>query len=328
MIRRTPARARQAVAALAASCLLLSACSERKTEVKPPPTPAPDPGECETLTLAYDPGKGYEASAFVVGQIAESELGCEVVYRKTTSRQAWRLVARGRADAYLDAYGTEDLRARLARRKGPVTVVGPNGVRGGVDFLIPTFMYELGLQTSRDLSEVTRVGWGSTPPLITTLPELLPLAEAAVATLGLEYEVLDYTAIDPTATMSDLFTVPITDNTRKLAGVYLVVGPRSLLTSEPGRQVVDLPDSAANDCTPDEASTLCSLSDFTYTKIVSTEFANSNSSAYNLIYNYRLAREPAADILKLVDLSGYRVNATDATSWINTHKAVWRRWLE
>nr|MBA2445928.1 hypothetical protein [Nocardioidaceae bacterium] len=91
---------------------------------------------------------------------------------------------------------------------------------------------------------------------------------------------------------------------------------------------VDLPDSAARECAPDAASTLCSLSDFTYIKIVSTEFANSNSSAYNLIYNYRLAREPAADILKLVDLSGYRVNATDATSWINTHEAVWRHWLE
>ncbi|MBA2445799.1 MAG: hypothetical protein H0V49_10780, partial [Nocardioidaceae bacterium] len=238
--------------------------------MKPAPTPGPGPGKCETLTLAYDPGKGYEASAFVVGQIAESELGCEVVYRKTTSRQAWRLVARGRADAYLDAYGNEDLRARLARRKGPVTVVGPNGVRGGVDFLIPAFMYELGLQTSRDLGDVTRVGWGSTPPLISTLPELLPLAEAAVASLGLEYEVLDYTAIDSTATMSDLFTLPISDNTRKLPNVYLVVGPRSLLAVDPGRQVVDLPDSAASECAPDAASTLCSLSDFTYIKIVST----------------------------------------------------------
>ena len=74
-------------------------------------------------------------------------------------------------------------------------------------------------------------------------------------------------------------------------------------------------------------STLCSLRDFTYEKIVNTEFANSDSPAYNLIYNYRLGREPAAEILQLVALSGYRVNAADAASWINTHEDVWRRWL-
>lgn len=317
-------------AAIAAGGLSISACGggdqPAKTGGSAPP-PSPDSGNCEKLTLAYDPGKGYEASVFVVGNIAEAELDCEVAYLKTTSREAWRLVARGQADAYLDAYGNEDLRRRLAGPKGPVTVVGNNGVRGGVDLLVPSFMYELGLQTSRDLADEAHVGWGDSPPLLTTLPELLPLAEAAVAFLDLDYEVLDYSAIRPAATMSDLFTVASFDDSQQLPNVYLVEGPLSLLATGQGRQVVDLPESAAGDCAPGAVSTLCSLTDFTYEKIVNTEFANSDSPAYNLIYNYRLGREPAADILRLVVLSGYRVNAADGASWVNTHEDVWRRWL-
>ncbi len=63
------------------------------------------------LRIAYDPTNGYEASAFIVGKLAAEELDCDGHYVKTTTSKAWRLVARGDADVYLDAYGSPDLRA-------------------------------------------------------------------------------------------------------------------------------------------------------------------------------------------------------------------------
>ncbi|MBA3266102.1 MAG: hypothetical protein H0T14_06985 [Nocardioidaceae bacterium] len=331
----TPSRSRRTrggtVAELAALCLLLAACREADKPdgtVEPAPTPSSDEGQCGKLTLAYDPGKGYEPSAFVVGGIAEAELGCEVVYRKTTSRQAWRLVARGKADAYLDAYGNEDLREKVTGPKGSVTVVGPNGIHGGVRLVVPTFMYDLGLRTFRDLGDTTRIGWGSTPPVLTTLPELRALAEAAVEFSELDYEVRDYRTIQPTATMGDLLTATSFDDSHKLPNVYAIEGPRSLLASRPGREIIEIPESAASGCVPDRHTTLCSSADFTYEKIVSKELSTSSSPAYNLIYNYRLGRKSAGDILQLVDLSGYRFNAADASSWINTHEEIWRLWLQ
>lgn len=327
---RSRATLRLTASSIAALTLLVSACGGGDKPPKtadPAPTPVPESGQCEKLTLAYNPRTGYEASAFVVGEIAAAELGCEVAYRKTTSRQAWRLVARGQVDAYLDAYGNDDLREKFAGRKKSVTVVGPNGVRGDVDLVVPTFMYELGLQTSRDLADEARIGWGTTPPVLTTVPELLPLAQAVVTFTELDYQVRDYSTVKRQATMGDLLIAPSADDSRQLPNVYLVAGPRSLLTAGQGRQVVELPESAASDCAPDMVTNLCSLADFDYDKIVNTEFAESDSPAYNLIYNYRLGREPADDILQLVALSGYRVNGTDAASWVNTHEEVWRQWL-
>lgn len=316
--------------ALAALTLAVSACSGGDKPPKnadPAPTPSPESGQCESLALAYNPRNGYEASPFVVGEIAEAELGCEVTYRKTTTRQAWRLVARGQVDAYLDAYGNDDLREKFAGSKKSVTVVGPNGVHGGVAFVIPAFMYELGLKTSRDLADVARIGWGTTPPVVTTLPELLPLASAVVAFTELDYQVRDYSAVEPTATMGDLLLASSADDSRQLPNVYLVEGPRGLVTPGQGRQVIDVPESAGSECAPELAATLCEVTDFDYDKIVNTEFAQSDNPAYNLIYNYRLGREPADDIMQLVALSGYRVNAADAASWVNTHEEVWRQWL-
>ncbi|MEJ7708129.1 MAG: glycine betaine ABC transporter substrate-binding protein [Nocardioidaceae bacterium] len=224
-------------AVILAICLALSACGGNKAPKKAnaAPTPSADRGQCAELTLAYVPGNGYEASAFLVGSLAESELGCEVTYRKTTSRKAWRLVARGEADAYLDAYGNADLREKLVSNHGPVTVVGPNGVQGGVGLLAPYFMAGLGLETWRDLADVTRIGWGTSQPALTTVPELLPLARAVVDFLELDYEVDDYEKLTGGGVIADLPALAQSDDNRQIPNLYLVEGPRSLLANGPGR---------------------------------------------------------------------------------------------
>ncbi len=315
---------------VAVSCLVLASCGGNDTAAKPAPT-APSPGgssgDCGTFTIAYDPSHGYEASAFIVGSLAASQLHCRVRYVKTTSRQAWRLVAGGDADVYLDAYGGGHLRARLAGDGGPVTVVGPNGVIGGVDLLAPAYMGELGLSTAQDLPDVQRIGWAGSIPGITTVPELIPLATAFIEFQNLDYTVRDYNQVGAGHGMRSVLQQPRLDNDRETPYLYLAEGPRQLLGDGPGRTSVEIPESAAQACRPNRRSTLCSLADFKYLKIVNSEFARSKSPAYSLVYNYRLSRNDAATILELVTLSGYDVGAADMTSWLNTHKATWKRWL-
>ena len=88
------------------------------------PAPSASQQKCGDFTIAYDPTNGYEASAFIIGEIAAEQLDCDVTYVKTTSRRAWRLVARGGADVYMDAYGSPELREELTAEGGPVTVAG------------------------------------------------------------------------------------------------------------------------------------------------------------------------------------------------------------
>ncbi len=312
---------------------LATACGGDDSKRGATTTSAPEPrqatGECGDFTIAYDPTKGYEASAFIVGTLAEDELKCDVHYLKTTSHKAWRLVARGDADVYLDAYGDPDLARQLAGEDGPVTIVGRNGMAGGVDLLAPLFMGDLGLQTYRDLDDVDEIGWDEVTPAITTLPELLPLAHAFVESQNLDdYVVRDYSKVGVGGGMRDLLQQPRQDNDVHQPNLYLVEGPRGFLGDGTGRMSVEIPSSASRSCVPNAVSTLCSLNNFHYQKIVNSEFAESDSPAYNLVYKYQLSSEDAADILEIIELSGFDVMGADVASWINTHRHVWKRWLD
>jgi glycine betaine/proline transport system substrate-binding protein len=337
------ARTRVAAAGLVVAAVALAACSGSGKQAPPrssAPPPATSSGECGTFRIAYDPSNGYEASAFIVGTIAKRELGCDVEYVRTTSRNAWMLVADGEADTYLDAYGNQDLRAVLGVGGEPtddqssaplveptVNIVGPNGITGGVDLLAPAFMGDRGLDSAQDLGDPTRIGWGVTTPAITTTPELVRLARSIVNSLRLDYVVRDSVETHGRRGMRYLLDQPRTDDSRRIPSLSLVEAPQPLLGDGVGRHVVDLPESAADGCVPNQRTTLCSLRTFKYLKIVNADFARSGSPAYALVYHYELSTEDAATIEELVQLSGNNVGAVDVASWINTHKEAWRAWL-
>lgn len=319
---------RTGVAALMLSVAGCSGDAQIPDTASSAPPPVAVAGDCGSFTIAYDSSNGYEVSAFIVGRIATDELGCDVDYVNTTSRMAWRLVASGDVDVYLDAFGNTDLQQRLAAPGGPVTVVGANGILGGVDLLTPHFMAARGLSSARDLADVRRIGWGRTPPSITTVPGLLALTRAFVQSQDLDYQVRDYSGTSADSGVAQLLQQPRLDDEMHRANVYLVAAPRRFLGDGAGRQVVDIPESAARSCTPSGVSTLCSLDNFHYLKIVNSQFAHSETPAYNLVYNYRLNRAEAINVLEIVALSGYDVGSADAVSWINTHRDVWQPWLE
>jgi hypothetical protein len=231
------------------------------------------------------------------------------------------------ADVYLDAYGNKDLRRQLAGRDGSVTVVGPNGIPGGVDLLAPQFMGDEGLDTATDLPDVERIGWGSTTAAITTVPQLVRLAQSFVEFQQLDYAVRNTEEISQESGMRYLLPQPAMDNQHHQPNLYLAAAPLALLGDAPGRVSVTMPNSAAADCKPSAVTTLCSLRDFPYEKIVNSTFATSGSPAYTLVYNYLLRPQDVGTVEELVKLSGYNVGPADVTSWLNTHRLAWKRWL-
>jgi hypothetical protein len=200
-------------------------------------------------------------------------------------------------------------------------------VTGGVDLLAPAFMGDLGLESFQDLDDVARIGWGLATPAITTTPELLRLAHAVVKSQRLEYVVRNSVDVGHRRGMRYLLPQASGDDARGVPSLYLVEAPRALIGDSAGRHAVDLPESAADDCVPDEVSTLCSLANFRYLKIVNADFATSDSPAYALVYKYELSEQDAATVEELVQLSGYDVGEVDVSSWVNTHKEEWKSWL-
>jgi glycine betaine/proline transport system substrate-binding protein len=339
---RSRARVRTAAAGCVIALLALAACSGSGDGGSPQPSAPPPPrssGVCGVFRIAYDPSNGYEASAFIVGAVAERALHCDVEYVKTRSRDAWRLIADGGADVYMDAYGNDDLRAELGvgeptdgetsspPQEPKLNIIGPNGVKGAVSLLAPAFMGDRGLNRSQDLGDTARIGWGVTTPAITTTPELVRLAHRVVSSLRLDYVVRDSADIAGRRGMRFLLPQPRDDDLHGAPNLYLVEAPRQLLGDGVGRHVVDLPESSADGCVPNRVATLCSLATFRYVKIVNSDFAKSGSPAYSLVYHYELSDEDVATVEELVQLSGYDVGAVDVASWINTHKEAWQAWL-
>jgi ABC-type proline/glycine betaine transport system substrate-binding protein len=155
----------------------------------------------------------------------------------------------------------------------------------------------------------------------------MALAERFIEVVGIDYIVRDYVAVGAGDGMGDLIQQADLDQVTQQPGVYLVEGPRPLLGDGPSRVSVELPDSAGEGCEPQGPTTLCSLENFRYIKIANSDFAESGSPAYSLVFDYRLSRAEVDNVMEIVQLSGYDVGAADVVSWINTHEDVWSAWL-
>ncbi len=300
------------------------------TTLPAPPKPTDAHARCGRFTIAYAPSNGYELSAFIVGQLAKQELGCRVTMRPMTPRDAWRAVAKGTADVYLDAYGTPKLVHRMVAVRRDVTVVGPNGIHGAVSLMAPYFLSKEQIESARDLGEDQQSDSGGEVPTptgprvteLTTAPQLRPLARSVVDNLGLPLTV----AVDQHG-MRALLGQATKDNDVHHPGLYLVAAPRGLTGDGPGRYAVDLPVSGGRDCVPGPQTTLCSLADFEYLKIANAAFARAGGPAYQLVYRYRLSKTDLPNVMQIIELSGYDVGPADADAWLNTHEQVWSRWL-
>ena len=95
------------LAALATtSALALSACGGDSIDDADGTDAGGGAGTAATLNMAVNPWVGYEADAYVVGDVAETQLGCTVNYKNLNEEVSWQ------------GFGTGDGRRRH-RELGP-----------------------------------------------------------------------------------------------------------------------------------------------------------------------------------------------------------------
>ena len=108
-------------AVAAAASLLLTACGGGDISSGAPSASGGSgaPAACTgTMKLAVNPWVGYEASAYVVGEVAKQKLGCEVAYQNLKEEVSWQGFAKHRQRG-------GERRAGLRRERGKtVSVIG------------------------------------------------------------------------------------------------------------------------------------------------------------------------------------------------------------
>ncbi len=101
-------------------------------------------GDCGELNLAVNPWVGYEASAYVVGEVAKAELGCTVNYKELKEDVSWQGFGTGEVDVVIEDWGHPDLEKKFFEGEGDGTATdfGPQGNVGIIGWFVPPWLAE------------------------------------------------------------------------------------------------------------------------------------------------------------------------------------------
>ena len=97
-------------------------------------------GSCGTFNIAVNGWVGYEADAYVVGDVAQQRLGCIVNYIRVDEQISWQGFASGQVDAVLENWGHEDLIALYVHQLKDAQLAGQTGNLGVIGWFVPPWM--------------------------------------------------------------------------------------------------------------------------------------------------------------------------------------------
>src|SRR5688572_28728638 len=135
------------LAAAAACVTLITACGggEIGEQTQANEEQAADSGgECGELNMAVNPWVGYEANAYVVGHVAEQELGCTVNYKDLKEDVSWQGFGTGEVDVVIEDWGHPELEKQFFSESGDGSAMdfGPTGNIGIIGWYVPPWLAE------------------------------------------------------------------------------------------------------------------------------------------------------------------------------------------
>src|SRR5262245_29336507 len=97
-------------------------------------------GDCGDLRIAINPWTGYVSNAYVIGQVATNELGCNVTYPEVKEEVGWQGMADGSIDTIVENWGHADLVAEYIDKQKTVEDAGLTGNEGLIGWFVPQWM--------------------------------------------------------------------------------------------------------------------------------------------------------------------------------------------
>ncbi len=287
-----------------------------------------DGGSCGELDVAINPWVGYEATAHVMGYVAKTELGCTVNYKDLDEQVSWKGFGSGEVDVIAENWGHPDLQKKyLASEGGDGSAVdfGSTGNEGVIGWFVPPWMAEeypditdwKNLNKYASLFKTTESGSKGT--LYDGDPGFVTNDEALVANLDLDYKVVY--AGSETALIEAFRDAE--KNRKPLLGYFYE--PQWFL-SEVDLVKVDLPPYTEG-CDADAAKVACDYPVYDLNKVVSKEFADSDSPAVGLVKNFTWTNEDQNLVAKYI--AEDQMDPEDAAKkWVEAHQDEVDAWLK
>ena len=280
--------------------------------------------ECGTVDMAINPWVGYESNAHVVGRVAETKLGCTVNYVDLDEQTSWKGFETGDVDVIIENWGHEDLIKKYVDGNGTAQMAGSTGVEGIIGWYVPPWMAEEypditnweNLNKYADMFETPESdGKGQ---LLDGDPGYVTNDEALVKNLDLNYKVV--VGGSETA-LIEAFRSAEENKTPLLAYFY----EPQWFHNEMDLVKVDLP-AYEPGCDADPQKVDCDYPVYDLNKVVSTDFAESESPAYELVKNFEWTAEDQNTVSQMIAEEGMEPDEA-ADAWIEDNPDKVDAWL-
>ncbi len=225
------------------------------------------------MNIAVNNWVGYEADAFVVGQIAQKKLGCIVNYVYVDEQISWQGFASGQVDAVLENWGHPELIDLYVKKLHVAEDAGSIGITGQIGWYVPPWMKKKypDITNWRNLNKYSKMfktsESGGKGQLLDGDPGFVTNDEALVKNLKLDYKVV---FAGSEAALIQAFRA---GEEQKKPVIGYFYSPQWFLSEVPLVKV-HLPRYKTG-CDADPAKVDCDYPDYPLHKIVSTNFAKS-----------------------------------------------------
>jgi len=310
-----------AAALTAASLALATGCGGAKSDAGA----APDTkGEKGTVKIAINPWVGYEANAAVIAHLLEKELGYKVEKKTLKEEISWQGFETGEVDVVVENWGHDDLKKTYIEEKKVAVEVGPTGNSGTIGWYVPQWMADQypDITDGKNLNKYANLfktsESGGKGQLLDGDPSFVTNDAALVANLKLNYKVVysgSEAAIIKAAQQATAQKKPL---------LFYFYEPQWLFAKEKYARV-KLP-AYKPGCDADPKKVACDYPDYVLDKIVSKKFADSNSTAFQLIKNFKWTNDDQNLVSDYITNQGMSAEAA-GEKWVNEHEATWKPWI-
>ncbi len=327
-MRNTMKRGVRLAAVTVSAMIALTACGggtvkeqadENKSEA------AAKGGDCEELNLLVHPWVGYAADAYVVGAVAEQELGCTVNYIDLKEGgPSYQALKSGDGDVILEEWShAEELAAGVA--DGSVVDLGSPGNVGIIGWYVPAWLAEEHPEVldyknlndfAADFETSESDGKGQ---FLGSDPTFTQYDEAIVENLGLDFKVVF--AGGETATVTALQKAQ--ENKEWLIAYFWE--PQYVHAEVPLARVALPPYEEG--CDADPAKVACDYAETQLKKIARKEFMDSGSTAAGLVQNFTWTNEDQNQVASYITAD--KMTPEDAAAkWVADNPDKVDAWLQ
>ena len=280
--------------------------------------------ECGDFNMAINPWVGYEASAYVVGQVAANELGCNVEYKTLKEELAWQGFGSGEVDVVIENWGHDDLKKKYVEEQGTATVVGPNGNIGVIGWFVPPWLAEehpevLDWKNLNDFADEFETSESNGKgQFLDGDPSFVTNDEALVQNLNLDFEVVY--AGSENALISAFQQAE--ENKEWVIGYSYE--PQWFMSVVPLEKVTLPPYEEGCDADPEKVD--CDYPEYTLDKIASAEFMEEDGPAARLVEAFEWTNEDQNTVAKYI--AEDKMDQEDAAEkWIEDNQDTVDAWL-